>query len=237
MANFLLYMLFSGLEFLATFILIFSMFNIDYKYYKLEIPVAVFIITLISYFMVVTGIYRYVPIPFAIIASIIILLFKFFEIGKKVYSIIVTVGGVLVYGLIQYVSITLAMHYDFATKNQLNDSFSIKVYIMQVVCASVATLIGIYIKRFNSGFGFMLRGGRYKKFFGISILMLLGMSASSIVFLNIENINYTIAICLMFLLFILVFIHLSSLRDNYEFSSDRKGGEIINEKTTQQKIV
>lgn len=219
MLNFTWYMLFSGLEFLSVFLLIFSFFNLNLKFYVKEILVSVIVVTLTSYFLVRMSIDTSVSIPIILVLVIAFLLIYFFKIEKKAYAIIISIGGSIIYGLIQFLVGTLAVLAGGVTSDELTIPFSNKTYLLQITCAFVAITISYFVRITNGGFGFMIRGGNYKKFLLLSILFLVIMGVATFGFYLRDSLLSIIIVLITFLILALSFFVLAYERDRVEYNS------------------
>lgn len=217
MSDFLCYMFFSGLEFLAVFLLIASFFNIKLKYYVKELVIGVLISTLLSYVLVILNVYKLVPLPFILAPCIAVILIKFFQ-EKKKYSFIVSIGSSALYCLIQIVIGLLAVQFEYITIGNLNNAFYGKVHILQLICFSVGIAISIFVKYSNSSFGFSLRKGKYVGFaLSSSIIFIVSVSLAHYQLINRNWIQLPV-IALIFVISVTLFMYMFYQRDKYEFS-------------------
>jgi hypothetical protein len=220
MIDFLLYMMFSGFEFLALFFLIFGFFNMDFKFYKIEIFAGTMISTFFSYILVIFKIQDIIPLPLILIPCIILILVKIFK-ESLLRSTVISVGGFIVYGLVQYSIAYIFVHFNVISTGDLVEPFSSITYKIQTLCSLIAMFISIYIKLSNGGFGFMLNkhvlSGRYG-FLIISVILIFFCAVVSSSFYVYESIGLIIISVVVLTISVLIFFYLSYKRDNVEFN-------------------
>lgn len=217
MANFIMYMIFSGLEFLAVFMIIFSLFNIDYRYYIKESLLGVSLVTIVSYFLTIWDLHKIVPMPL-FLTMVISLLLKFLFLKKIKYASIVSIGASLLYGVIQWTVGNVAVSSLFISSNQINDPFSFKTYVMQSICTLIAVIIALYIKLCQGGFGFELRKGNDTKLIASVITMFFISSILSHDRIVNGDVLGQYFILISLILSTTIFFVLSYNRDKYEFT-------------------
>lgn len=218
MLNFVGYMIFSGFEYLALFFLIFSFFNLSLNHYIKEITFSVLTITLVSYLLVILNVYQYVPLPLIIVPVLIVIMVKVFKM-KVAYSTVTIAGSVVFYGILQVGIAYLSTNAGFIEASQINEAFGVKTYTMQTLCASVASVIGWYIKYSNSGFGFSFRSKKkdYKNFVVASVTLIVVSSFAWLSFYLSELTSLVLLSIIVFILSSVIFFYLSYKRDQVEF--------------------
>ncbi len=218
LSNFAGYMFFSSMEYLVCILLIFSIFNLEIKYYIKETIITTEITSLLSYFLLVNGVFSIVP-SFIIIIFIFVICFWIIYQKKVSYSLVVVIAGSLTYGFVSLLSSSLFSHYNVITVNEIiNQSFGLKTYLIQSLNASIGLTVAIYVKLTRGGFGFMFRGHGYKKFITVSVLLLIFLT---FVYYSLEyNVSSSVLIGFTISIFVslLVMLFLSYKRDQKEFS-------------------
>jgi hypothetical protein len=171
LANFIGYTIFSGFEYCGAILLMLSLFNYRIVKHKKEYFFLVITATLISY--AVTMIYFQV-VSLVVILYIIFYFHQFFRI-KLMKSVIMTVGGFVIYIAMQFGISVLAIHYNYLVVSDMNNPFALKTYVMQTLSMTIALTISFYLKTFRRGFGFSLRSKKrpYHRFLFIAIISLI----------------------------------------------------------------
>lgn len=211
MINFVLYNIFSGLEFLSVFLLAFSMFNVDYKYYIKETMIATVSLTLFSYLLVITNTYKIIPMPL-FITGFIFLIIKFLFKRKTKYALVVSMGVSLAYGIIQVGIVNLSVAFGYISDTDINNPFLYKIYILQFICAMIAFTTSLFLKNTNGGFGFELRGSNDTSFVLTVFLVFFTSSILSHYLLSYVTLFVSV------LMSSLIFIVLAFRRENEEFT-------------------
>lgn len=223
MKDFVLYMLFSGFEYLATLFLTFCLFNLDFRSSIREIFITSGILIIITYLIVKNEMITTIPIPIIMFILFVLMLIKILGNKRWKYSIVVAISGLLT-NLFLQIGITMIFKYfGVITQDNINDAFSIKTYIMQTLYSSVAISIGLYTKIYGNGFGFMLRKGKALKFLLVTIALFAIILLCWLSFNILEIWSLIIGLGIITLVSLLIIFVLSSKRDDYEYF--RKGGE------------
>lgn len=189
MFNFLTYMLFSGMEYVALLVLIFSVFSIRLGYYWKEIIVISISTTLLSYLLVIFNIYTYVPIPL-LLSIVLSITFKRLFSVRYTYALVISISGLVLYGLIQGLILKLSIWYGILSPDALSDPFAIKSYIFQTAFALLTSSIAIYTILTRGGFGFSFR----KKTNRVFIILLCCLFAMSLLTYSAFTITETTSI-------------------------------------------
>jgi hypothetical protein len=219
MKDFLKYMLFSGYEYLSIFFIITCYFNIDFKYYVKEIIIGVIVTTLLSYVLVIFNLFYIIPLPIILVFLIAIILVKIFKQGV-LKSIVISISGFIINGLIQYLFSTLFLKLGYLTVDDLGVSFSQKTYIMQTIFGTVGIAIGLYTKLTNGGFGFTMSkkiSGRMG-FTYISVFLVVICSLSCLSFYLYKNISLLLSSLIVISVSVIIIFYLSYKRDTIEYS-------------------
>lgn len=217
MINFLSYMIFSGLEYLALLLLMFSVFSVRLNYYKREIIIVSTSATLISYLLIIFNIYKYAPIPL-ILAIVLSFVFRHLFSVRYTYALIVSLGGLLLYGLLQGAIVKLSVIYGILSPDAINNPFAIKSYILQAACSLLVSTISIYTILTRGGFGFTFRK-KTNRLFVISLCCLFALSLltySAFTFTETTGI-LTISVVALIVSGVSVLV-LSRKQDNIEYS-------------------
>lgn len=214
--DFLGYMLFSSLEYFTIFFLIFALFNLYPSYYKKELLVITLLITLMSYLLVLTNVYKIVPIFVFTMPLISLSLYKI--LGNKLFhSVVITTIATFLYGIFQTCISALFISSSFLTLDSLTDPFSFKTYFMQSLCAFIGIAVAMVITLTRSGFGFSFSKGSYFIFSVITVILLVGISL--MYYLIIYDRSLKMIYTSLFGLFasFLILLYFSYKRDNYEY--------------------
>lgn len=170
-----------------------------------------------SYTFVITNIYKVIPISLIAILIGIILFIRFFKVDKRIYATVITVGGFVIYGLIQFGVASLAVTIGDLSANELSSTFSLKTYMLQLTCTLISMAISYYIRISNGGFGFSIRGGKSKYFLITAILSTLIISLTLLGFYLNQTASYIIATFGIFLTIASIYFYFSNQRDKMEF--------------------
>lgn len=156
MTNFFLYYFFGSIEYLGIIALTFTLFKYKMRNYKLPILYLLFALVTMSYVLVIFNLFRFIPIPFISII-IITLFFRFFMDCKWLLSLLISVGGNVLFAVIQIILVAISIQTTYVKSDELQITFSTKSYLMQVICSSIVFLMCYYINWYNQGFGLTLR--------------------------------------------------------------------------------
>ncbi len=217
MLDFVLYMFFSGLETFAMFFLAFSLFKIDI--YLKEMIFAGIIMAFFSYVIRVN--YKWVELDIIIQYA---LMFCFFWLLFRIhlfYSAILTGMTYQAYTFIQIVYISLFKNIGtFSTHDFYG--VDLNAYIMQVLSAASAILIGCYIVRRRKGFDFIpdKPNGLIKVTKREILLFILNLPTAAVLIsiMHLFNSTYFLTVPLIYGFLLFCYIYLS-------YTKDRSGNE------------
>lgn len=221
MMDFIFYFIFSGFEYFSILMLIYGFFNLNPSYHKLEIAISVIVINIISYFFVKNNLNTIIPMPFMILLVFVIMFISVLGVKKWAYSIVITIGGLITYLLLQMGITLIFLIFNKIDLSQINDAFNYKIYLMQVICGSVAIAIGYFNKITSSGFGFMFRKGKVLGFILTSITLFLILIMFSYGFYLPDNFIIIVSVTLISIIFLIIFFVLSHKRDKAEYEKRR----------------
>lgn len=219
MIDFSMYMLFSGLEYLAIFFLIFGFFNMNFKYYKVEIAIGVLSTTFVSYILVINSLQNYIALPLILIPLMVLILVRVFK-ERIAKAIVISICGFAVYGLIQYSISYLLVKTGLLLSSDLVDVFSSLTYRSQVLISTVAISVGVFSKLTNGGFGFMLskRVAGVKWFIITNIILIIICGLVCISFYVFEILSLLLLGLITILLSVIIIFYMSYRRDTAEYS-------------------
>jgi|GEM_PF-6500948 len=215
MANILGYMFFSSLEYLAFILLVFSVFTFRPERYMLIITLLTILTTILSYFMTITDLYKIIPIPIIVAPILAFVLNRIFH-DKYTYCLVATIGGLVIYGLIQGIVIKLANSVNLPI--DINDPYGLTTYFIQSICAVIGISVSVYTCFTHSGFGFSFYRLSNRRFVLLSVCMLLICSIAYVTSVNVHSsTTFMTAICAM-IIGTLIIMFLSYQQDQIEFS-------------------
>ncbi|GAV11379.1 hypothetical protein PBN151_1306 [Paenibacillus sp. NAIST15-1] len=216
--DFLGYSLFSTLEYLGIFYMIFTLFSLHPSYHIIKLVTMSLIISILSYICVVFKIYDLIPAPLITILTISMMIH--FIIRKKVvYSFVITGAGVAIAAGIQLSTTGLFLLNNFLSIEQLSHSFGIKTYVIQSINTFAYFSISLISHHTHGRFGYSFRkGNEYKKFVVLALLLVVTISIFFIAFSFIDTTELTyLFLFIVVVLSAIIFLYLSNKQDEYEF--------------------
>jgi hypothetical protein len=217
MINFLEFNLFSVLELVALLLLIFSVYNINLKYYKKEIVICATSIGLLSYVLTIMGVHKIIPLP-AIEIPILMLFFKYVFDQKWKRSIFVSIAGFIFLGVLEIGILLLSVQMKYLHMSDVQDAFQTKGYVIQTVASIIIIAIAIYVKLCNEGFGFSFRKEKFKVFLYTTISAIVLICLSFYAFIVSDSFSSLLTLFITLSISTIIMIYLSIKRDRYEFS-------------------
>lgn len=218
MLDFLGYMLFSMFDYMSLLFVTFSIFNIDFRRSIKEAAIVSFILVMISYLIIIANLTSIIPIPLVMFGIIIGMLMWIIGVKRWKYSIIVTVGGLLLYLIMQAGTGFTFIYFNVITAEDLNNPFSMNTYIIQTLYSSLSIIIGIYTKIVGNGFGFVLRKGKALSFLLTSIALFSTIFLCWLGYHISKEFSLIIMVSIVAVTSAAIFYFLSHRRDRFEFS-------------------
>lgn len=217
MLDFVLYMVFSMMETYAMFFLAFNLFKIDI--YPKEMVFAGFIMGFFSYVVRVN--YQWVE-PDIIIQYILI--FCFFWLLFRIHLFYAAILTGMTYQAYTFIQIVYLMLFDKIGIISVHTFYGINInaYLLQILSAASAVLIGYYIGHRRKGFDFIpdKPNGLIKVSNREKLLFILNLPTAIIVItiLHVFNTRYFLAVPLLYGCLLYCYFYLS-------YAKDRSGNE------------
>ncbi len=216
--DFLLYVLFSSLEYLAIFALMFALFRFEYKFYHNSVLFICAVLSFVTYSLRYGFEQAYLG-PIANLLLIFAFLYYIFQI-QIFYSGIMAVTGYLAYIIIQIIIFIV-----LDTTGILNvrgiEPNTLEGYILQLSSTAVAMATTYFIKRKNYGFAYVPHGQRafvlYKglnKLF-LYLIILGAILVSIMLYFNTDENRVVLVIMTALLIVIFTVIIYLSIRKEY----------------------
>lgn len=222
--NFLLFVIFSSIEFFGLLYIGVVLFRIRLNYGKLiKLGWISVILSFASYWLNVFELSAISPlIQLAIAIVSYMIFFKF----KVLYSLLVSLSSFLIFFIIQTTYLLILNYYNMINISDI-DMFSIETRLHQLIIFVIVMLIFANMRRSSSGYAFVPDDPSRK----ISTYSnkLLGLSSSAIALLVFgmfyeakrSGLFYSVIICfVIFLIGTIVLLFLQLKRDNEEFDVD-----------------
>jgi len=149
--KFVLFTLFSSAEYVAIFILMFTLFRFRFKGYRKQIALTSLILCYVSYTMRLDGMESFTSIiQFILLFLLVWILFQV----QPFYAAIMAFAAFFGYGLIQGLIVLLYINVGLLNMSEINyDSY--KGYMLACSTSLIASLIGWLIRKKNMGFDFV----------------------------------------------------------------------------------
>ncbi|WP_127589198.1 hypothetical protein [Paenibacillus koleovorans] len=215
--EFLLFVIFSSMEYLAVFAIMFVLFRFEYKFYHNSVIFICAILSFVSY-SIRYGFHQDFLAPIAQVLLIFAFLYYIFEI-QIFYSGIMTVTGSLFFGIIQTVLYILLDRFGIITEDGLVEH-SVQGYTLQFISSLIVFILAILIKKRNYGFAYVPHGQRaFVRYQGLNrmflYLMILGIIfILALFYFNIEE-PYVILITIILTVIFIALMYLS-VRKEYQ---------------------
>lgn len=170
--QFVLFSIFSSIEYIAMFAIMFALFRFEYRFYHVNVLFISLLMCFVSYSL------RY-GFDLANYSSLIqlflmILIFALMYRQHLFYSGIMVIISFVIYGLIQAGIVQLLDLLGVMKIEAMLKEFSIEGKILQSLSAAVAMLVYYLIKLTKKGFSFIPHTNRVSiKFTGINLLILI----------------------------------------------------------------
>ncbi len=155
MKDSLIYIIFSGMEYITLILFVVSVFNMSFKTFYKDILISGLSLTFLSYLLMINKVHLLIPLPIVLIPVLFVFFHKLF-LETFLKSIILTISGFIFYGIIQYFIVGMILSFSVLELDELFYEFSSIGNNVQLVCSLLTLIIAIFIKATNSGFGFMM---------------------------------------------------------------------------------
>lgn len=210
---FLLFTLFSSIEVIAMFAIMFALFRFEYPFYHVNVLFIALMMSFVSFSL------RY-GLDLSNYSTFIhfLLLILFFSLLYRqhlYYAAIAVTISFVIYGLIQLLVIGGLVLFGVMNSSDIQRAFSVEGMVIQSISVVIAMLIFYGIKRYNKGFSFLPHTNRVSiqwTSINTSILVLLVLTIGLIGFMyyyfNINNYSgyYILSFILLFLLVYLLYL-------------------------------
>jgi hypothetical protein len=217
--KYLLYILFSTIEYSSLFVLMLALFRFQIKEYIKEILLASVINAVIALLLNYIGLQ---PISMFVKILFVMLCLIFIFKEKLLKSLWILVYGYALFMLIQTSLVGILFYYNLLDMANI-DQYSFNSRLLLMITVVIVYSISIFIRKSNEGFGFSFHKKLFnssKKLFIASSLTVL-LITSSIVFLFFENgniINFTVNL-LISTVFIFILFWMSYAQEKKQFNN------------------
>jgi hypothetical protein len=215
--KFVLFTLFSSAEYVATFILMFTLFRFRFKGYRKQIALTSLILCYVSYTMRIDGMANITTIVQFIL--FFLLVWMLFQV-QVFYAAVMTSTAFIGYGIVQSLIILITSNLGILEIADISENSSTG-YALQASTAVIYASMGWLIRKKNSGFSFVPTSnyGRIK-YTKINMIFMLVMIISTItislvlyVINNNRNIEGNVIIFTILVIIFSVMLYLSNRRD------------------------
>ncbi len=211
--HFILFTLFSSIEVIAMFAIMFALFRFEYPFYHANVLFIALMMSFVSFSLR----YGLDLTNYSTLIHFLLLIFFFSLLYRQhiFYSAIAVTISFVIYGLIQLVIIGGLVLFNVMNSSDIERAFSIQGMAIQSISVTVAMLLYLGIKRYNKGFSFLPHTNRISiqwTSINTSILVLIVFSIGLIGFMyyyfNINNYSgyYLLSSILLFLLVYLLYL-------------------------------
>lgn len=175
--DFVLYIVFSSLEYLAIFALTFALFRFEYKVYHNSVLFVSAMLAFVSYSIRISFDQPIID-PIATVLLMYAFMHYIFQV-QVFYSAVMTVTGYIAYGIVQSSVIFGLDLVGILTLEQVKPN-TIYGYVTQLVSIAIALVITALLKRKNFGFAYVPHGHRANvKYRGLNRLFLITLILAS----------------------------------------------------------
>lgn len=213
------YLVFSGIEYLAMIVLIFSFFRMKPQNYIKEIALMTVALDILSFILVkFTMEISYFITP-SVITIVSTLLFMKILKDRFIVSFLKVNAGMIIYSSFQVLISTLFVYFGEKEMNVLL-AYDSSVYILQLISAISVLLVSLALVKFNRGYSFSLRDSLIKIFsliFSIVVPVLLWICIFRVGSFSESNFSLMIYFTLFLLLMVTIIIEFSKYQEHDEF--------------------
>jgi hypothetical protein len=215
--KFVLFTLFSSMEYVATFILMFTLFRFRFKGYRKQIALTSLILCYVSYTMRFDGMANITTIVQLIL--FFLLIWMLFQV-QVFYAAIMSFTAFIGYGIVQILIVLITLNLGMLEIADLREN-TLKGYVIQLGTAVIYASIGWIIRKKNWGFSFVPTSnyGRIK-YTQLNMIFMLVMIISTIAMLftiyainNNRSIEASVILLAIFVIIFSVMLYLSNRKD------------------------
>jgi hypothetical protein len=149
--KFVLFTLFSSAEYVAVFILMFTLFRFRFKGYRKQIALTALILSYVSYTMRIDGMENITTIVQFILC--VLLVWMLFQV-QLFYALIMSFSAFLGYGVLQSLIVLVSSELGILKISDISQN-SLTGYGLQISTALIYSCIGLIIRKKNKGFDFV----------------------------------------------------------------------------------
>ncbi|QGQ94969.1 hypothetical protein EHS13_08780 [Paenibacillus psychroresistens] len=221
--NFLGFMIFSPFEYIAIFILMFSLFRFNFdRFYTKRIIFASILLSCLSFTMRAESLTNFNTPVIGVLLFIFVWLM--FEV-RIFHALIMSISVFIAYGLIQATLITLFQYMNIFDLKEIESTatgYTFPGFVIAIISILIFMIVAWIIKKRNSGFDFVSHDTSKKnEYNGINILLSIGILITATItavtyylILDYEQGFYLMALVLLFTLIII--LYLSNRKDLHD---------------------
>jgi hypothetical protein len=216
--HFILFSIFSSIEIIAMFAIMFALFRFEYPFYHVNVLFIAVMMSFVSFSLH----YGFNMSSFSTFIHFLLLILFFSLLYRQhlFYAAIAVTISFVIYGLIQFGIIIIADFSGVMEISEIEKEFSKEGMLIQFISVVVAMLIFYLIKRYKKGFSFLPHTNRISiqwTSINASILVLVVLTSGLIGFmyyyLNINNYSGLYILSFILLFSLVYLLYLSTRKD------------------------